>query len=107
MVLRLPQHTSTPSGSKSVVAWRVLPSSSVTSTSRASTMQRVNVSPDAITIRTSVQPGDLGTVVALHGTLYAAEYGFDATFETYVAGPLAEFVLRASDRERFWIAERN
>jgi hypothetical protein len=28
------------------------------------------------------------------------EYGFDRTFEAYVAGPLAEFARRGSDRER-------
>jgi GNAT superfamily N-acetyltransferase len=44
--------------------------------------------------------------VSLHGTVYAREQGFDTTFEAYVAGPLAEFVLAASDRERLWIAER-
>ena len=35
----------------------------------------------------------------------AAEHGFDHTFEAYVAGPLAEFALRASPRERIWIAD--
>ncbi len=62
--------------------------------------------PDAITVRTTLKPGDLGAIVGLHGTVYAQEYGFDATFEAYVAGPLAEFVLRMpAPRERLWIAE--
>src|SRR5262249_28273927 len=38
--------------------------------------------------------------------LYSREYGFDETFEAYVAGPLAEFVRRRSDRDRIWLAER-
>ena len=59
-----------------------------------------------VTLRTALRPGDLGTVVHLHGTVYAAEYGFDHTFEAYVAGPLAEFAIAASARERLWIAER-
>lgn len=59
-----------------------------------------------ILVRTDIRPGDLGAVVRLHGTLYAAEYGFDETFEAYVAGPLAETVLRRSPRERIWLAER-
>jgi ribosomal protein S18 acetylase RimI-like enzyme len=53
-----------------------------------------------------MRPGDLGAVVALHGTVYAREYGFDPTFEAYVAGPLAEFVLSRTDRDRLWVAER-
>src|SRR5262249_48134806 len=62
-------------------------------------------SPDTITLRTILQPGDLGEIVRLHGVLYAREYGFDPTFEAYVAGPLSEFVLASSARERLWIAE--
>src|SRR4051812_23185663 len=61
---------------------------------------------DSITLRTSLRPGDLGFVVYLHGAVYAKEYGFDPTFEAYVAGPMSEFVKAASPRERLWIAER-
>jgi GNAT superfamily N-acetyltransferase len=60
----------------------------------------------AITFRTELRPGDLGSLVALHGTIYARERGFDSTFEAYVAGPLAEFVCSSSNRQRLWIAER-
>jgi GNAT superfamily N-acetyltransferase len=59
-----------------------------------------------LTIRTQLTPGDLGSIVHLHGTLYVREYGFDHTFEAYVAGPLAQFSIRASPRERIWIAEQ-
>ena len=59
-------------------------------------------------VRTTLKPGDLGSIVRLHGTIYAQEYGFDATFEAYVAGPLAEFVVRMpAAHERLWIAERD
>lgn len=58
-------------------------------------------------LRTDIGPGDLGAVVAMHGIVYAREYGFDHTFEAYVAGPLAEFALRGSDRDRLWLAERD
>ena len=61
--------------------------------------------PD-LCIRTNLKAGDLGAIVHLHGILYAREYGFDPTFEAYVAGPLAEFVRHGSARERLWIAER-
>src|SRR5687767_5795171 len=59
------------------------------------------------TLRTDLRPGDLGAIVALHGVTYAREYGFDATFEAYVAGPLAEFVRHRTPRDRLWIAEKD
>ena len=58
-------------------------------------------------LRHDVRPGDLGAIVQLHGTVYAREYGFDPTFEAYVAGPLADFVLRRGERDRLWIAEKD
>src|SRR5262249_49902412 len=61
--------------------------------------------PADFTLRHDLRPGDVGAVVSLHGTIYAREYGFDPTFEAYVAGPLAEFVLRRGDRDRLWLAE--
>lgn len=58
------------------------------------------------TIRHELKPGDIGAIIRLHGVSYAREYGFDSTFEAYVAGPLAEFAIKASPRGRLWIAER-
>jgi GNAT superfamily N-acetyltransferase len=55
-------------------------------------------------IRHTLQPGDLGMIVHLHGVHYAREYGLDTTFEPYVAKPLAEFVLTGNGR--LWVAER-
>ena len=60
---------------------------------------------DAVTVRTALAPGDLGSIVRLHGIIHGGECGFDPTFEAYVAGPLAEFVQRMpAERERLWIA---
>jgi GNAT superfamily N-acetyltransferase len=58
-------------------------------------------------MRIDIRPGDLGTLTALHGHLYADEYGWDPTFEAYVAQTLAEMVLAPDrDRHRLWIVER-
>ena len=46
-------------------------------------------------------------IEARHFVEAARERGFDATFEAYVAAPLAEFVKRGSERERVWLAEQD
>ena len=54
------------------------------------------------------RPGDHGRVVALHGALYAKEFGYDARFEALVAGIVAGFIDNFdARRERCWIAERD
>jgi len=62
---------------------------------------------DTVTLRTDLRPGDIGTIVNLHGVIYAQEYGFDHTFEAYVAGPLSDFARSSAENERIWIAERD
>ncbi|NEE01456.1 bifunctional helix-turn-helix transcriptional regulator/GNAT family N-acetyltransferase [Phytoactinopolyspora halotolerans] len=70
-----------------------------------------NVSEDGgPAVRTHVirplRPGDLGWVVQRHGALYAEEYGWDQTFEAYVARIIAEYGERTDrGRESGWIAE--
>lgn len=61
---------------------------------------------ERMTIRQADQPGDLGWVVKAHGELYAAEFGWDKTFEELVAGVVGTFATaRDPARERAWIAE--
>ncbi len=52
--------------------------------------------------------GDLGWILSRHGTLYAAEFGWDATFEGFCAQIVAEYVTlrdRYPGRAAAWIAE--
>jgi GNAT superfamily N-acetyltransferase len=58
-------------------------------------------------IRTELKPGDIGSLIYLHGVLYAKEQGWDHSFEAYVAGPLAEFAKSRTPRGRIWIVEES
>lgn len=60
---------------------------------------------EALSIRHSLKPGDLGWLVWLHGVIYSREQGWDSSFEASVAQPLAEFALRKHPRERIWIVD--
>ena len=59
-----------------------------------------------MTLRTELRPGDVGQVIRLHGLLYAREFGWDHTFEAYVAESLAHFALHHDpQRERIWLVD--
>ena len=64
-------------------------------------------SSNEIRIRHTFKPGDAGRLIGLHGLLYSHEYGWDHTFEAYVAKPLAEFVLTQTSREKIWLVDYN
>lgn len=62
---------------------------------------------DPITIRSDLRPGDLGRIIALHGTAYEGEKKhFGLTFEAFVARTIAEFVLDNAAKGRVFMAER-
>jgi DNA-binding MarR family transcriptional regulator/N-acetylglutamate synthase-like GNAT family acetyltransferase len=61
----------------------------------------------AVTLR-PLAGGDLGWILQRHGTMYAAEFGWDASFEGFCAQIVAEYVTwrdRYPGRTQGWIAE--
>jgi GNAT superfamily N-acetyltransferase len=59
-----------------------------------------------ITIRTTIEAGDLGYVMYRHGKLYHAEYGYGVGFEAYVGAGLHEFYKNYDPKQdRAWICE--
>ena len=61
---------------------------------------------DEISIRNTLQPGDLGYIIYLHGILYKQEFGYGIAFEVYVAKGLHEFITNYSPgKDAIWICE--
>lgn len=64
------------------------------------------VIPSNLSIRHDLRPGDLGTIIHLHGAMYAEENNYSLAFEAYVAAGLAEFYQQYDpERDRVWIVE--
>ena len=64
------------------------------------------VSLDDVSIRTELQPGDIGYVTYLHGALYHREYNYGLQFESYVAKGLCEFYEKYNpQRNRIWVCD--
>jgi len=54
------------------------------------------------------QPGDMGKIIQLHGSLYSQEYGWTDDFEVLVARIAADFIENFDPKcERCWIAEKD
>jgi DNA-binding MarR family transcriptional regulator/GNAT superfamily N-acetyltransferase len=67
-----------------------------------------NISPQEITLRTAIRPGDIGTVIQMHGQFYGEVYGYSLAFEGYIAGVASAFSQSYQpERDRLWCAEHN
>jgi ribosomal protein S18 acetylase RimI-like enzyme len=67
-----------------------------------------SMSPDDISIRTELRPGDIGYIIHMHAALYAREYNYGIQFETYVARGMCEFYEKYDpQRSRVWVCEHN
>lgn len=59
-------------------------------------------------LRCEFKPEDIDDITHFHGVLYTREYGYDQTFEVYVASELAEFLQSFNPKkDRLWLAEVN
>lgn len=59
-----------------------------------------------ISIRTTLLPGDLGQIAALHGKIYFEEHGFGIGFEAYVMESLVEFYRQYDTvKDKVWVVE--
>lgn len=62
---------------------------------------------EQIRVRNDVEPGDIGAVIRLHGSVYAREQGWDWRFEAFAAGTFGRIAERWDPScDRIWIAER-
>ena len=60
-----------------------------------------------ITIRNH-RTGDVGYLVHQHALFYFREYGFDISFESYVARPMLDFIENYNEKtEHLWVVEKN
>jgi len=61
--------------------------------------------PAAVALR-GLRPGDIGWIIGAHGRLYAEEFGWDWSFEAYVADACRDFIETFDPaRSAGWIAE--
>lgn len=68
----------------------------------------IKISLNDISIRTTLQSGDLGYITYLHGRVYHLEYDYGIEFEAYVAKTLVEFYEQYDvETNRFWVCEHN
>jgi len=68
--------------------------------------ERLKKSGSPWKLRCNFKSEDIDYLTHLHGVLYVSEYGYDQTFEAYVAAGLAEFLKSFNPKkDRMWLAE--
>lgn len=58
-----------------------------------------------VVVRPADQAGDLGWMVWQHGEVYAAQFGWDTSFEAMVAEVVGDYARARDERAQGWIAE--
>ncbi len=56
-------------------------------------------------ITNTVCSADIDAIIKLHVEYYSKNYGYDETFESYVASPLEDFASRSDLDERIWVVK--
>ncbi|MBV9948501.1 MAG: GNAT family N-acetyltransferase [Myxococcales bacterium] len=60
-----------------------------------------------ITVDGQFRPGDLGSLIHVHGVQNSSDYGFNEIHEAYCARIAADFILkREPRRQRVWLARK-
>ncbi|AET68406.1 transcriptional regulator [Desulfosporosinus orientis DSM 765] len=73
-----------------------------------SALARDSFKNNKFTLRSDLQPGDVGQLIHLHGRIYADECGYNHFFEGYVCKTFYNFFENYSpNKDRFWFAELN
>lgn len=66
------------------------------------------IRPEDVTLRTETKPGDIGYLTYMHGCIYQEEYGYNASFEAYVAQSFFEYMQGGEpEKSRIWCAEHD
>lgn len=69
-------------------------------------LSKSDTKSDFITFRTH-KTGDIGYLTYQHCQFYSREYGFDISFDSYVAGAMIKFIEKyQKDKERLWVVEQ-
>lgn len=69
-------------------------------------VSRGGISREELTVRWDLRPGDVGSVISLHGAVYAEEFGYNLEFEGYVADTFREFTrIYHPGKDRLWVVE--